>query len=79
VVPFGGGRVGVVVDAVREVARVPAARIEPLPAGLPGAAAAMIAGIARWDGRTVIVLAPARLLTSSERLALEDLLSGVRP
>lgn len=79
VVQLGSGRVGVVVDAVREVARVPAARVAPPPPALQGPSAAVLAGIVRWDQRTIIVLAPAKLLTSSERLALEDLLAEVHP
>jgi purine-binding chemotaxis protein CheW len=77
VVQLGSGRVGVVVDAVREVARVPASRVAPPPPALHGPSAAMLAGVVRWNERTIIVLAPAKLLTSSERLALKDLLAEV--
>jgi purine-binding chemotaxis protein CheW len=74
VVELEQGRVGVVVDAVKEVLRVPAERVAPPPPLVKGLAASYISGVVRLEQRTVIVLAPARLLTTTERVALKDLL-----
>jgi purine-binding chemotaxis protein CheW len=67
-------RVGVVVDGVKEVLRVPAERVTPPPPLVKGLAASYISGVVRLEQRTVIVLAPAKLLTTTERVALKDLL-----
>jgi len=63
--------VGVVVDAVLEVLRVAAGAVTAPPAVVRGLAADYIQGIITLGGRTVILLQTARLLTSSERIALE--------
>lgn len=63
--------VGVVVDAVLEVLRVAAAAVSPPPAVVKGLAADYIQGIIAAGARTIILLQTARLLTSSERIALE--------
>lgn len=68
------GRVGVVVDAVQEVKKVPAERITPPPEVVKGLAAEYISGVMRLDGRTVVILSPGKLLTSTERVALEELM-----
>src|SRR5574341_990465 len=60
IVELEQGRVGVVVSAVREVLRVPAA--------------AYISGVVRLEQRTVVVLAAPKLLTSTERIALTELM-----
>lgn len=66
-------RVGVVVDAVKEVLRVPAERVAPPSPLVKGLAASYISGLVRLGQRTVIVLAPSKLLTTTERVALKDL------
>ena len=75
VVELEQGRIGVVVDAVREVLRVPAEQVSAPPALVRGLAASYISGIVRLGERTVVVLAAPQLLTSTERLALDDLLA----
>jgi purine-binding chemotaxis protein CheW len=72
-----GAPIGAVVDAVREVLRVSAAQVSPPPAVVRGLAAEYIQGIISLPGRTIILLQTARLLTSTERIALEDL--GTEP
>jgi len=67
------GRVGVVVSSVREVLRVPAERVSAPPALVRGLAAAYISGVVRMEERTVVVLAAPKLLTSTERIALKQL------
>ncbi len=73
VVELEQGRVGVVVDAVREVLRVPADRVAPPPPLVRGLAATYISGLVRLEQRTIIVLAAGKLLTSTERVALDEL------
>jgi purine-binding chemotaxis protein CheW len=68
-----GAGVGAVVDAVVEVLRVSAAQVTPPPPVVRGLAAEYIQGIISLAGRTVILLQTARLLTSSERIALRAL------
>lgn len=74
VVELEQGRVGVVVDAVKEVLRVSAEQVAAPPPLVKGLAASYISGVVRLEQRTVIVLAPAKLLTTKERVALKDLL-----
>jgi purine-binding chemotaxis protein CheW len=68
-----GAAVGAVVDAVLEVLRVAASRIVPPPAVVRGLAAEYIQGVVTLPGRTILLLHAARLLTSTERIALESL------
>jgi len=68
-----GAGVGAVVDAVVEVLRVGAVHVTPPPPVVRGLAAEYIQGIISLAGRTVILLQTARLLTSSERIALQAL------
>jgi purine-binding chemotaxis protein CheW len=72
-----GTAIGAVVDSVREVLRVGAARVSPPPPVVRGLAAEYIQGIIALPGRTIILLQAARLLNSTERIALEDL--GTEP
>ena len=66
-------RVGVVVDAVLEVLKVPAERVAPPPKIVQGLAAEYISGVVTLDARTVVVLAAGKLLSSKERLELDQL------
>jgi len=72
-----GAPIGAVVDAVREVLRVGAPQVSPPPPIVRGLAAEYIQGVISLPGRTIILLQTARLLTSTERIALEDL--GTEP
>ena len=76
IVELEQGRVGVIVTAVREVLRVPAERVSAPPALVRGVAAPYISGVVRLAERTIVVLAASKLLTSTERIALEELLVG---
>jgi purine-binding chemotaxis protein CheW len=67
------GRIGIVVDAVMEVKRVIAAQITPPPPIVRGLAAEFISGIVTLGGRAIVILAATKLLSSSERIALEAL------
>ena len=71
VLEWDGGRIGVVVDAVQEVLRVPAAQVTPPPPIVKGLAAEYLNGLVVLDRRTILVLNTTRLLASKERLQLE--------
>ena len=73
VVEAGDAAVGVVVDRVSEVLRVAADAVSPPPPVVRGLAAEYIQGIVALPGRTLVLLHAGRLLTSSERIALQDL------
>jgi purine-binding chemotaxis protein CheW len=66
-------RVAVLVDEVREVMRVDSTLIAAPGPVVSGLAAAYIAGIVARSGRTIIILNPRKLLSSTERLALTQL------
>jgi purine-binding chemotaxis protein CheW len=66
-------RVAVLVDEVREVLRVDSTTIVAPGPVVSGLAAAYIAGIVTRPGRTIIVLNARKLLSSSERMALDQL------
>jgi purine-binding chemotaxis protein CheW len=58
-----GARIGLVVDAVEEVVRVPAEAIEPAPTFTAGEALEHMTGIARIGDGLVVVLTLERLLS----------------
>lgn len=74
VVQLDDQHVGVVVDQVREVLRVDTRTIASPPPMVRGLAARYISGIITRPGRTIVVLNAGRLLSSEERLALEEAL-----
>jgi purine-binding chemotaxis protein CheW len=51
-----GRTLGLLVDAVRQVARVPADAVAPAPEEVLSAHTDYITGVARWDGRLIILL-----------------------
>lgn len=71
-VEFGGERLGLVVDSVTEVLRAPETAISAPPAYIKGLAAEFVRGIVRLEGRLVILLDLDRILSSEERIALEN-------
>jgi purine-binding chemotaxis protein CheW len=71
ILEWEGGKLGVVVDAVTEVLQLAAEAITAPPGIVQGLAAEYITGLVVKDGRTIIVLNAARLLSSTEKLALE--------
>jgi purine-binding chemotaxis protein CheW len=65
-------RVAVIVDDVREVLRIDSTTIIAPPPIVRGLAAAYIAGLVTRGERTLVLLQAAKLLSSTERLALSD-------
>lgn len=71
IVDLGDQRIGVVVDEVREVLRVDSRTITAPGPVVRGLAAAYISGVVTRPARTIIILNARRLLSSTERLALD--------
>lgn len=71
VLEWDGAKLGAVVDAVTEVLQVPASSVAPPPPIVRGLAAEYIAGIVVREARTIVVFNTAKLLTATEKLALE--------
>ena len=72
-----GERVGLVVDRVVDVRPVGAGRLDPAPTLFRGLSRDYLQGVLRRDGRLVIVLDGARLLSATERIALTQALDDV--
>jgi len=66
-------RVGVLVDAVCEVVKVDSTEISAPGSVVSGLAAVYIVGIIARPERTIVILNARKLLSSTERLALESL------
>ena len=67
-----GDWIGVVVDAVQEVAAVSAAQLSPPPSLFRGLSSEFLRGIVRRDDRLIVFLDVQRLLATDERLALQQ-------
>ncbi|MGB9640228.1 MAG: chemotaxis protein CheW [Anaerolineales bacterium] len=67
VVSMEGMKVGMIVDAVSEVLRVPSDAIEPPPPMVTSINSAFITGIAKVGEKLIILLDLARILTVSEK------------
>jgi purine-binding chemotaxis protein CheW len=72
VVMVDGQRVGMLVDQVREVARVDSRAVAPPPPMVRGLAAKYIAGVLTIDDRTIVLLHTGRLFSTKERVKLEE-------
>lgn len=72
VVTLEDGPVGVVVDAVHEVATVEASAVEAPPSVYRGLSKEFVQGIVRRGERLFVLLDVARLVSSTERLAMRE-------
>ncbi|HEY4707780.1 MAG TPA: chemotaxis protein CheW [Thermodesulfobacteriota bacterium] len=70
VVEVGNRTVGLKVDAVSEVLRLPADRVEAPPSMVTGVDSEYIKGVGKLDGRLLILLDVEKVLTRSERESL---------
>jgi len=71
IVDVEGQTLGVVVDAVTEVVRLPATSVEPPPPAFI-LDSQYIEGIGKLDGRLLILLAIDKVLTSQETITLKS-------
>ena len=72
VVALGEERVGLVVDQVTEVSRIPDGAVAKPPQYFRGLAAELIQGLARFGDRLVVLLHIDKILSSDEHLQLLD-------
>lgn len=70
VVALGTMKVGMIVDAVSEVLRVPSELIEPAPSMTTSSRANFITGIAKLNDLLVILLDMSKILTTDEQIEL---------
>lgn len=73
IVDVGGNTIGMIVDAVSEVLRIPADSIEPPPPMIHGIDAAYLRGIAILDSRLIILLNLEKILYEHEKDELQEL------
>lgn len=66
VVEVGAVVVGLIVDSVSEVLRLPQENIEPTPPIVSGVDTAYLRGVGKWNDRLVILLDVAKVLRESE-------------
>ncbi len=72
VVAMGEERIGLVVDQVTEVSRIPDSAVSKPPQYFRGLAAELIQGLARFGDRLVVLLHIDKILSSDEHLQLLD-------
>ncbi len=72
VVSLEDGSIGLVVDAVHEVTSVDPTAVEEAPSVYRGLAREFVLGIVRRGERLHVLLDVARLVTSTERIAMRD-------
>lgn len=71
VTEIGTKRVGMVVDSVSEVLRLPTDHIEPAPEMITGVDTEYIRGVGKIEDRLIILLDLAKIISGSERRELE--------
>ncbi len=62
--------VGMIVDQVSHVLRIPKSSIEPPPATIVGSASEYITGIAKVEDRLIVLLNISKILSAEEKVAL---------
>src|SRR6202011_505655 len=72
VTEIGTKRVGMVVDSVSEVLRLPVDQIEPAPEMITGIDTEYIRGVGKIEDRLIILLDLARIISSAEKRELES-------
>jgi len=71
VTEVGGKRIGMVVDSVSEVLRLPVDAIEPAPDMITGIDTDYIRGVGKVDDRLIILLDLTKIITGAEKRELE--------
>jgi purine-binding chemotaxis protein CheW len=71
VTEIGSKRVGMVVDSVSEVLRIPTEQIEEAPEMISGVDTEYIRGVGKIEDRLIIMLDLGRVITGAERNELE--------
>jgi purine-binding chemotaxis protein CheW len=71
VTEIGAKRVGMVVDSVSEVLRLPVDQVEPAPEMITGVDTEYIRGVGKIEDRLIILLDLARIISGAEKRELE--------
>jgi purine-binding chemotaxis protein CheW len=71
VTEVGGKRIGMVVDSVSEVLRLPVDAVEPAPDMIAGIDTDYIRGVGKVDDRLIILLDLAKIITGAEKRELD--------
>jgi purine-binding chemotaxis protein CheW len=72
VTEIGAKRVGMVVDSVSEVLRLPVEHIEPAPEMITGVDTEYIRGVGKIEDRLIILLDLAKIISGAEKRELES-------
>lgn len=73
IVDLDNSQVGLIVDAVTEVLRLPQSAIEPPPRSVAGLKAEYLKGVGKIDDRLIILLEVNKILTTDEQIELKDM------
>ncbi len=73
VVEIGGQTVGLVVDSVSEVLRLPQSAIDPIPPTISKVGTEFIAGVGKLEKKLVILLDLEKILTDLEKTSLDKI------
>lgn len=73
VTEIGSKRVGIVVDSVSEVLRIPLDQVEDAPEMIAGVETEYIRGVGKVDDRLIIMLDLARVISGPEKRDVENL------
>lgn len=73
VADVGGEIVGVVVDSVLSVMRVPEAAVEPPSPMVTGPEAQYLVGVAKTENKLIILLDMAKIITDAEKRVLKEM------
>jgi purine-binding chemotaxis protein CheW len=71
VTEIGSKRVGMVVDSVSEVLRLPTDQVEPAPDMITGVDTEYIRGVGKIEDRLIILLDLGRIISGAEKRELE--------
>ena len=69
---IGGQDIGVVVDAVTEVLRIPAGAIEPPSSVISSADSEYLLGLAKLDDKMIILLELESVLSDQDKILLSE-------
>lgn len=72
IVEVGGATIGMIVDAVLEVLRIPVEKIEPPPPVVSGINASYLKGIALWGERLIILFELDKIFYESEKAQISS-------
>lgn len=73
IVEIKDNQVGLIVDSVTEVLRLPQQSIQPPPSNVAGTRTDLIQGVGKLDDRLLIILKLDKILTTEEKIAIDEL------